>query len=97
MTKLLSVKPSHKEGKKYDATFVSEEGRTKVVPFGAKGMDDFTKTHDKEQRERYRERHRKDLNTHNPTRPGYLSYYLLWGASPSLRENISTYKRRFNL
>jgi len=97
MSKLLSVKPSHLPEKKYDATFVSSEGRKKVVPFGAKGMDDFTKTHDKEQRERYRERHKKDLNTHDPTKPGYLSYYLLWGASPSLRANLATYKNRFNL
>jgi len=97
MTKLLSVKPSHLPEKKYDATFISEANRKKVVPFGAKGMDDYTKTHDKEQRERYRDRHSKDLKSNDPTKAGYLSYYLLWGASPSLRQNIEVYKKRFNL
>jgi hypothetical protein len=97
MPKLLSVVPSDKPDKKLDATFISDAGRKKVVPFGARGMDDYTKTHDKEQRERYRERHQKDLQTGDPTRPGFLSYYLLWGAAPSLRANLATYRKRFNL
>ena len=28
---------------------------------------------------------------------GYLSYYILWGDSKSIRENIKKYKTRFNL
>ena len=97
MTKLISITASHLPEKKYDAHFVSSEGREKTVPFGAKGMDDYTKTHDKEQRERYRSRHRKDLQTHNPTSPGYLSWHILWGQHPSMRANLEAYKRRFNL
>jgi len=97
MPELVSVHPSHIPGKKFDATFLSDTGRKKVVPFGAAGMDDYTKTHDKEQRERYRERHQKDLQTRDPTRPGFLSYYLLWGAAPSLRTNLATYRKRFNV
>ena len=31
------------------------------------------------------------------TRAGYLSYYILWGESKSIRQNINSYKRRFNL
>tara|TARA_S200002703_G_C3596784_1_gene183316 strand:+ start:128 stop:376 length:249 start_codon:yes stop_codon:yes gene_type:complete len=69
----------------------------KVVHFGAKGMDDYTITKDKKQREAYRARHKKDLDTKDPTRAGYLSYYLLWGDSTSLQENIKNYKKRFNL
>ena len=60
-------------------------------------MDDYTKTHDKAQRERYRTRHKKDLETGDPTRAGFLSYYILWGASTSLSENIASFKRRFHL
>jgi len=97
MPKLLSVTPSHIPDKKYDAHFKTDSGREKTVPFGAKGMDDYTKTHDKEQRERYRDRHQKDLQTRDPTRPGFLSYYLLWGAAPSLRANLQTFKSKFNL
>jgi hypothetical protein len=60
-------------------------------------MDDYTLTKDKEQRDRYRERHRKDLLTNDPTRAGFLSYYVLWGDSTSFKSNLASYKRRFNL
>lgn len=96
MTKLISITTSHLPDKKYDAHF-STDGRKKTTPFGARGMDDYTKTHDKEQRERYRSRHRKDLQTHNPTSPGYLSWYILWGQHTSLRANLEDYRRRFGL
>jgi hypothetical protein len=95
--KLVSVKPSNDGKHKYTATFTQKSGRTKQVRFGAKGMDDYTRTKNKEQRDRYRKRHRKDLNTSDPTRAGYLSYYILWGDSSSLQDNIRSYKRRFNV
>mgnify|MGYP003138855911 CR=1 FL=1 len=91
------VKPSNKSGKKYMATFTKNNGRSKTTHFGASGMPDYTLTGDKERRRLYRQRHKKDLNTNDPTRAGYLSYYLLWGESTSLRKNISNYKKRFNL
>ena len=94
--KLIEVKPSKVAGKKWTAVF-DNNGRTKSVSFGAKGMDDYTITKDKEQRERYRARHAKDLTTKDPTRPGFLSYYLLWGDSSSLGENVKQYKKQFNL
>ena len=65
--------------------------------FGAAGMDDYTLTGDKDARLRYQIRHKKDLRTRDPKRAGYLSYYLLWGESTSLAENLAAYKRRFNL
>jgi len=95
--KLLSVGPSTKADKKLMAKFETDTGRTKTVHFGAKGMDDYTKTHDKEQRTRYRTRHAKDLTTRDPTKAGFLSYYILWGDSTSLQQNISSYKSRFHL
>ena len=91
------VKRSTRPNKKYMAIFTKENGRTKTTHFGSKGMDDYTLTKDKEQRKRYRQRHKKDLKTNDPTRAGFLSYYLLWGDSTSLRTNIQSYKRRFNL
>lgn len=62
--------------------------------FGSKGMDDFTITHDIAQRERYRKRHRKDLETKDPKRAGYLAYYLLWNL-PTLSQSLVDYKARF--
>ena len=95
--KLLSVSPSSKPDKKFMASFETDTGRKKTTHFGAKGMDDYTKTHDKEQRERYRTRHEKDLKTGDPTKAGFLSYYLLWGDSTSLQSNIAAYKKKFSL
>ncbi len=91
------IKKSNKSGKKLMAVFTRDTGRTKTTHFGAAGMDDYTKTKDKEQRKRYRSRHKKDLSTGDYTKAGYLSWYILWGNSTSRRENISAYKRRFNL
>jgi len=95
--KLLSITPSTKADKKLMAKFETDTGRTKTTHFGASGMDDYTITKDKEQRERYRTRHKKDLESGDPTRAGYLSYYILWGDSTSRQANIASYKKRFNL
>ena len=65
--------------------------------FGAVGYDDYTTGHDTDQRERYRTRHKKDLETHDPRRAGFLSYYILWGDSTSILANQRAYERRFNL
>lgn len=70
-------------------------GREKTTYFGAAGMSDYTIHKDKERRQRYRDRHKKDLETGDPTRAGFLSYYILWGDSTSLRDNIASYKNRF--
>tara|TARA_R110000824_G_scaffold9582_2_gene42684 strand:+ start:4069 stop:4362 length:294 start_codon:yes stop_codon:yes gene_type:complete len=89
------VSASDKSGKKLKAVFTEDSGRTKTTHFGASGMDDYTLTKDKEQRSRYRTRHKKDLQTKDPKRAGYLSYYILWGESTSRSKNISAYKKRF--
>ena len=95
MATKMTISKSTKADKKLMAKFTADNGRIKTVHFGSSGMDDFTKTKDKEQRKRYRQRHKADLLTKDPTRAGYLSFYLLWGPSTSLKENIRTYKKRF--
>ena len=91
------IKRSTKPNKKLMAVFTRDNGRTKTTHFGSAGMDDYTLTKDKEQRKRYRNRHKKDLQTNDPTRAGFLSYYILWGDSTSRKDNIKNYKKRFNL
>lgn len=93
---LISVMPSDSKTKKYTATFMIN-GKEKKVSFGAKGYTDYLLSKDKERRDRYRKRHEKDLKTNDPTRAGYLSYYLLWGDSTSLQQNIKDYKKKFKL
>tara|TARA_R100000388_G_C7207396_1_gene141816 strand:+ start:534 stop:824 length:291 start_codon:yes stop_codon:yes gene_type:complete len=95
--KLLKIVKSTNPKKKLDAVFLKDNGREKKTSFGAAGMDDYTITKDKEQRERYRKRHQKDLKTNDPTKAGYLSYYILWGDSTSRQTNIRNYKKMFNL
>jgi len=94
--KLLRIIRSPKPDKKWEAQFSTDTGRIKKVSFGAAGMDDFTLTKDAEQARLYRARHAKDLKTMDPTRPGYLSYYILW-SGPDMAKNIRAYKNLFNL
>ena len=65
--------------------------------FGAAGMDDYTKTHDTEQRIRYLMRHRKNEDWNNPKSAGALSRWILWGDSTSIAENLRAFKLRFHL
>ena len=95
--KLVRLEKSDRPEKKYMATFESDSGRTKTTHFGAAGMDDYTLTKDKEQRERYRERHQKDLRTRDPSRAGFLSMEILWGPTTSVMKNLEIYKRKYNL
>lgn len=97
MTKLISVKPSTREGKKLVAEFLMPNGRTKHTHFGATGYTDYTKGASTETREAYRNRHKKDLETNDPTKAGFLSYFILWGDSRSVSTNVSAFKRRFGL
>ena len=97
MVKLLRVVPSEKPDKKWKAIFQTDQGREKTTHFGARGMQDYTQHHDTERRARYRQRHKKDLATNDPTRAGFLSYYLLWGNSTNLSSNIESYRRQFGL
>ena len=100
--KLLSVTESTHTDKKLMAVFMDTCPRSgkvckKTTHFGAAGADDYTLTGDKEQRARYRQRHAKDLETNDPTRAGFLSYYILWGDSTSRAKNIADYRARFHM
>jgi hypothetical protein len=94
--KLLRIVKSPVAGKKWEAQFETDTGRVKRVSFGAAGMMDYTLGATAEQARLFRARHAKDLDTNDPTRPGYLSYYILW-ASPNFDANVRAYKKRFNL
>jgi len=95
--KLISVKKANDGIHKLIATFETDTGRTKHTKFGATGYDDYTLTHDAEQRNRYRARHEKDLKTGDPTKAGFLSYYILWGESTNIQRNVSSFKHKFSL
>jgi hypothetical protein len=98
MWKLVSVEPSPIALKKYRAYFFnSETNKKKHTDFGATGYTDFIKSGgDLELREKYRKRHKKDLETGDPTRAGFLSYYVLWNKK-TLSASIADYKNMFNM
>ena len=96
MVKVVITKSTVK-GKKYTAIFYDKDKKIKTTHFGQYGADDYTLSRDKEQRTRYRNRHEKDLKTRDYKRAGFLSYYILWGDSTSMKQNIKSYKSRFNL
>ena len=89
----MRIEPANDGVHKYIATF----GDGTTTKFGAAGMDDYTKTGDKDQQLRYLTRHRKNENWNNPKSAGALSRYILWGDSTSIATNLAAYKRRFNL
>ncbi len=95
---LKAIRKSRRPEKKWDAVFVKPDGREITSSFGARGMSDFTKHKDVTRRARYLRRHRgMGENWNDPTTPGALSKWLLWGETTSLRKNTSIFKKRFNL
>jgi hypothetical protein len=94
--KLVSIQPSMRDDKKYVAYF-EDKGRAKTIHFGSKGMDDYTLTRNKEQRELYLNRHRANEDWNKPDSAGALSRWILWGDSTSINKNIAVFKRKFNL
>jgi hypothetical protein len=98
MSKPVSVviKKSSKPEKKLQAVFTLENGRKKTVHFGAAGMSDYTKNRDKDRKQRYLKRHRRNENWSSPMTAGALSRYVLWNKE-TLGASITDYKKRFNL
>ena len=93
--KLKTLRKSLKPAKKYDAVF-EDEGREKVISFGAAGMSDFTLHHDEARKERYLNRHRKNEHWDKPDTPGALSRYILWNKK-TVRASLRDYKKRFGV
>ena len=87
----MKVIRSPRAGKKWRAIFLDGTH----TDFGDSEMEDFTQHGDLVRRDAYRSRHRKDLETNDPKRAGWLSWNLLWGNSSSFEQNLSAYRRRF--
>ena len=92
--KIIKIKKLKKGKKKYCIEF--KKGDKKITrKFGARGMSDFTIHNDVKRRDRYIKRHKKDLKTNDPTRPGYLSMYILWNKK-TFKASLADYKKRLN-
>ena len=99
--KLLFIKQSTNEGKKLMAKF-DNNGRTKTIHFGARGMMDYTKYYPKnpelakQKRDAYDARHKVNENWNDPLTAGALSKHILW-SEPTIEQSIKKFKKRFNL
>jgi hypothetical protein len=90
-----------KTKKRFTAIFRIHKGGKviKITHFGQRNPKKGTYIDhgDKKLRSAYRARHKRDLDTKDFKRAGYLSYYILWGDHKSLNKNISDFKNNFNL
>lgn len=94
--KLKSLRLANDNIHKYVATIQLEDGRTRIVRFGAAGMSDYTKHKDEERKRRYLERHKARENWEDPLTAGFWSRWLLWN-KPKIRESLADLKARFDL
>ena len=85
------IKKSSKKGKKYDATI---DGK-KTISFGAKGYSDFTLSKDKDKKDAYIARHKKNENWSDPETAGFYAKHLLWN-KPTFKESFKDLKSKFN-
>tara|TARA_B110000503_G_C7170919_1_gene424236 strand:- start:3052 stop:3354 length:303 start_codon:yes stop_codon:yes gene_type:complete len=96
-SKYISVKIEvSKRDKKFKATLITDDGKTKTIHFGAKGMSDFTKHKDPKRKERYLARHKKNENWNVPDTAGSLSRWVLWN-KPTYEASVKDYKKKFKL
>jgi hypothetical protein len=100
MWKLL-IKKSDQKTKKWVATFRTEsdtDGRKRIgiqhVYFGDTRYEDYTQHKDKNRRALYRKRHQND-RLDDPTSPGTLSYWILWGESTNFNTNLAAFRRKY--
>jgi hypothetical protein len=86
------ITKSKKSDKKYDARI---DG-TKTVSFGATGYSDYTKHKDKDRKESYIARHKKneDWTKSGVKTAGFWSRHILW-AKPTLKESVDDINKRF--
>jgi hypothetical protein len=94
----LGLEEATTSGKKWTAHFRdTSTGKIFSTHFGARGYEDYTMHGDKNRRENYWNRHTRDLDTLDPSKPGYLSLYLLWGPSTNLKRNVKLYLKHFRI
>jgi len=88
-----------KTKKRFTAIFRLHKGGKviKITHFGQRGATTYIDGADKKKRSAFRARHKRDLETKDFKRAGYLSYFLLWGEHTTLKKNIDDYKKKFNL
>ena len=94
--KLISVTRTPNHSKAFKAVFMID-GNTRIVRFGTGSNYVLNQSKKPTDRAAYIARHRVNENWTDPTTPGALSRYILWGDSRNLGRNITAFKRKFKL
>lgn len=95
--KFLKLYKSTNPSKKFDVyLYNNDTNRIKKVSFGAAGMSDYTIHKDKDRRERYRNRHKRD-KINDPYSPGFWSWHVLWGNSTSKTKCLEYVIKKYKL
>lgn len=100
--KLLQFKLSDKPTKRFTAVFEMPDKKRRTTHFGQKFSDGgvpqtFLDGAPEAKRKAYLARHATDLRTKNPTRAGFLSYYVIWGPSRKLETNLKAFLKQFKI
>jgi hypothetical protein len=92
-----TLEPATDSTHKWVGVFTNETTKDeRRIPFGAKGMSDYTLNKNPLRRQSYLSRHRSREDWTNPMTAGALSRWILW-ESTSLQEAVRKFKRRFSL
>lgn len=101
---LYDINSSTRNDKKYAARFCHcknkgscQGSNMTVTHFGAKHSKTYIDHGDDKKREDYIKRHKVNEDFNKPMTAGALSRWLLWGDYTNLKQNISAFKKRFNI
>lgn len=93
--KFIELKKATDQKHKYVAVFENKKTkRTKSIPFGGYGYEDYTIHKDENRKRLYKLRHQND-RINEPMTPGALSMWILWN-KPTIQESLKDYLKRFN-
>tara|TARA_R110002012_G_scaffold289978_1_gene483387 strand:+ start:30 stop:329 length:300 start_codon:yes stop_codon:yes gene_type:complete len=94
----VEVSKSDNPKKKYKIVLTYDDGKTKTIHIGQSGADDFTKTGDEKQKDRYITRHKKNENWSKSgiTTAGFWAKHLLWNKS-SLSASKKDIEKKYNI
>ena len=84
------IKPSKNKNKKFDAIINDK----KTISFGQQGMSDYTIHKDKERKERYINRHKKNENWNDYKTAGFYAKNILWN-KPTIGESIKDLNKKY--
>ena len=95
MYKIVKIENSPRKNKRFRVYLENND----YYDFGLLGASTYIEHHDKIKRENYRKRHmanntEKRLIQNFIPSPALFSYYILWGDSTSVEENIKTLNKR---